>query len=464
MPKFLKKIKSVRNYLAYQLFAYFGLTFAIMLAITLAIPNFDARSFSRLEKGEHEFFIQESRQTELQYNLDEIFERRLSVATQNGFNIILFDPKTRIFVGAGADSNRIQSFQVFLYRAQTPLEPLQRRFGSLEISGPFLVKSNKREYMQYFAQIVDPQEEFFNRIFDSPWLMLMIVLIVSVPILLWLSWKIARPVKELRICANAVATGNLAINPKLETEGIHEFREVGRSFNQMITSLQELTEYQQRLLSDISHELKTPLARLQLATALIRRRNGDSAELTRIDNQIMKLDTMVHDLLSLSRQQINQHLMREVFSINKIWDDILEDAKFEAEQNQIDLFIEQRIDNAECYFINGNEIILASALENLIRNAQKYAKQSITVLIYIDDKELVMSVDDDGEGVPESEYKQIFRPFYRVGEARDRQSGGTGLGLAIVANAAQQHKGRVEAMKSILGGLRVETRLPLWLE
>lgn len=254
----LSKIKSVRNYLAYQLFAYFGLTFAILLAITLAIPNFDARSFLPIETDERDFFQQESHSTEMQYNLDEIFERKLSVATTNGFDVILLDWKTGVFVGV--DPHTIKSFQVFLYRADSPAEPLQRRFGNLEIYGPFLVKSSKREYFQYFAQSVDPQEELFNQIFDSPWLMLLIVLGVSIPILLWLSWKISRPVKALRLSANAVATGNFAINPALETEGINELREVGKSFNQMITSLQDLTLHQQRLVSDISHELKTPLA------------------------------------------------------------------------------------------------------------------------------------------------------------------------------------------------------------
>lgn len=164
----LSKIKSVRNYLAYQLFAYFGLTFAILLAITLAIPNFDARSFLPIETDERDFFQQESHSTEMQYNLDEIFERKLSVATTNGFDVILLDWKTGVFVGV--DPHTIKSFQVFLYRADSPAEPLQRRFGNLEIYGPFLVKSSKREYFQYFAQSVDPQEELFNQIFDSPWL------------------------------------------------------------------------------------------------------------------------------------------------------------------------------------------------------------------------------------------------------------------------------------------------------
>ncbi|MDY5106293.1 MAG: ATP-binding protein, partial [Actinobacillus minor] len=81
-----------------------------------------------------------------------------------------------------------------------------------------------------------------------------------------------------------------------------------------------------------------------------------------------------------------------------------------------------------------------------------------------ENERLIISVDDDGPGVPESELEQIFRPFYRVDEARARDSGGTGLGLAIVANAAKQHRGTVKAMKSPMGGLRVELSLPLWFE
>lgn len=461
MHNCITQIKSVRNYLAYQLFVYFGLTFVIMLGIAFTLPNFDARVFSPLENNEQNFFLQESRSTLQQYNLDEIFDRNLSVATRNGFGIILLDRKSGIFVGAEPD--KIKSFQVFIYRAENPQKPLRRRFGNLEIYGPFLVKSNRYEYYQYFSKVVDPQKEFFNLIFDSPWLMLLITFGVSIPILLWLSWKITRPIKALRLSANAVARGNYAIDPKLETEGISEFRDVGKSFNQMITSLQDLTQYQQRMLSDISHEFKTPLARLSLSAALIRRRNGESPELTRIENEILKLEMMVHDLLALSRQQINQHINREIFPINEIWDDILADAKFETEQNGIHLIVNEQISQPDQYLINGNQPILASAMENVIRNAQKYAEKSISVSMRIDKNKLLIIIDDDGKGVSETEYKQIFRPFYRVDEDRDRKTGGTGLGLAIVANATQQHKGSVQAMKSPLGGLRIEIQLPLWI-
>ncbi|VEI45711.1 two-component sensor protein [Actinobacillus equuli] len=99
ISQFFSKIMLVRNYLAYQLFAYFGLTFATLLAITLALPNFDARSFSPIETEERIFFEQETKSTELQYNLDEIFERKLFVSTANGFDVILLDRKSGILLG-----------------------------------------------------------------------------------------------------------------------------------------------------------------------------------------------------------------------------------------------------------------------------------------------------------------------------------------------------------------------------
>lgn len=462
LKKYFQLIRTARHYLAYQLFIYFGLAFALMLIFVLSLPKLDTRTFSPLDKESKALLSSESKHTEHLFNLDEVFERNLHVNTPSGFDVILVDRKTE--KTSGVDERNVKALQIFIYQALDPENPITRRFKSIEISGPFLVHSTKRDYYQYFIQSVNPQDEWLNTILDSPWLLIAIAILVGIPILSFLSWRLTKPVRELSRTANAVATGNLATNPKLETQGINELREVGKSFNQMITSLQELNNYQQRLLSDISHELKTPLARLQLATAIIRRRSGESNELTRIENEIGKLDKMVHDLLALSRQQVNQHLNRAVFEINHIWEEILEDAKFETEQNGIDLRITQRIIYPERYFINGNPVLLASAMENVIRNAQKYANGIIKVTTYIDKNTLIITVDDNGYGVPDTEYEQIFRPFYRVDEARDRQTGGTGLGLAIVANAVRQHKGSVKAMKSELGGLRIEIKLPLWVE
>ncbi|WP_276784941.1 ATP-binding protein [Haemophilus paraphrohaemolyticus] len=222
------------------------------------------------------------------------------------------------------------------------------------------------------------------------------------------------------------------------------------------------------MLSDISHELKTPLARLQLATAILKKKNGETKETERIENEIQKMNNMLLDLLSLSRLQLAQHTSRSVFPVETIWGEVLTDAKFEAEQKGLTLMVENDLDTKEHYQLNGNTGLLASALENLIRNAQKYAKTTVKVQISLEQKDhrrdLKISIEDDGIGVADSELQNIFRPFYRIDEDRARQTGGTGLGLAIVDNAVTQHQGKLKANRSKLGGLRVEIRLPLWFE
>lgn len=462
LKQYLQILLSFRHFLAYQLFVYFGLAFLVVLTIAFNISKLDDREFTALNETEISFFNTESKHVQKVYDLDEIFEQDLSIRTPGGSSVILVEKNSGSV--SGMDQDNLKPLLAFLYRAEESNVPLARSFDHLRINGPFIVKTPKREYNEYFIQTVNPQKEGFNEIFDSPWLMSVIVMCVGFPILFFLSWRLTRPVKELRLAANAIALGDLKINPKIEQQGIKELRDVGRSFNQMVTALQDLNQYQQRLLADISHELKTPLARLQLAVAIIRRRNGESSEIDRIENEIQKLNTMILDLLSLSRQQVNSHLARAKFPVQQIWFDILEDAKFEMNENGLALEVHNHIPPSERYYINGNCQLLSSAVENVIRNAKKYAKTRVSVVLTIHKKNLVIDIEDDGPGVPESEYEQIFRPFYRVDEARARQTGGTGLGLAIVLNAVQQHKGTVVASKASIGGLRVEIVLPLWID
>ena len=462
LKQYLQILLSFRHFLAYQLFVYFGLAFLVVLTIAFNISKLDDRKFIALNETEISFFNTESKHVQKVYDLDDIFEQDLSIRTPGGSSVILVEKNSGSV--SGMDQDNLKPLLAFLYRAEESSVPLARSFDHLRINGPFIIKTPKREYNEYFIQTVNPQKEGFNEIFDSPWLMSVIVMCVAFPILFFLSWRLTRPVKELRLAANAIALGDLKTNPKIENQGIKELRDVGRSFNQMVTALQDLNQYQQRLLADISHELKTPLARLQLAVAIIRRRNGESSEIDRIENEIQKLNTMILDLLSLSRQQVNSHLARAKFPVQQIWFDILEDAKFEMNENGLALEIHNHIPPSERYYINGNCQLLSSAVENVIRNAKKYAETRVSVVLTIHKKNLVIDIEDDGPGVPESEYEQIFRPFYRVDEARARQTGGTGLGLAIVLNAVQQHKGTVVASKASIGGLRVEIVLPLWID
>lgn len=438
------------------------LIIALILGSAMLFPYFDARSFNPIEENMATYFRLESQYTEKEYNLDEVFERKLSVSSVNGFDVILLERDTGEIIGV--TEKQLNLLQAFILKANNPQEPQKSLLGNLEFYGPFEIHSAQHYYYQYFILQVSPQKEFLNKLFDSPIIMLIMMLIVSIPIVLWQAHRIAKPAKQLRLTANAVASGNLTENPQLEMEGITEFRQVGTSFNQMILSLQRLQYYQQRLISDISHELKTPLTRMQLAISLLRRRNGENKEIIRLENEIIKLDEMIQDLLKLSRQNVNQHMQREIFAVPHIWQNILEDAKFELETAGLTFTVQPQNNQLEQYFINGNLSLLSSAVENVLRNAKKYAEQTVCLTLSVIENSLNIFIDDDGKGVPDDQYQEIFRPFHRVDSDRARQTGGTGLGLAIVANAVEHHQGKVTAEKSPLGGLRIHIQLPLWLE
>lgn len=240
---------------------------------------------------------------------------------------------------------------------------------------------------------------------------------------------------------------------------MQEFLAAGASFNQMVTALERMMTSQQRLLSDISHELRTPLTRLQLGTALLRRRGGESKELERIETEAQRLDSMINDLLVMSRNQQKNALVSETMKANQLWGEVLDNAAFEAEQMGKSLTVNYPPGPWPLY---GNPNALESALENIVRNALRYSHTKIEVGFSVDKDGITITVDDDGPGVSPEDREQIFRPFYRTDEARDRESGGTGLGLAIVESAMQQHRGWVKADDSPLGGLRLTLWLPLY--
>lgn len=433
---------------------------------TFLFSNLDDRRIVPLKHHDIEYLNKEIKKLENRYNFDEIFNKDLTIHTPSGLNLVLIDKNTNIV--SGMEKSNVRPLLSFLYQTEDESKPMARSFDDLRINGPFFLKTQTREYKGYFTYPVQARKEWLNQLYDNPIKIVLILLSLVLPTIFLLSWKITRPLKALRATANAVAHGSMVINPKIETQGIKEFRSVGRSLNYMIYSLQDSHNHQQRLLSDISHELKTPLARLQLATAILKKKNGETKETERIENEIQKMNNMLLDLLSLSRLQLAQHTSRSVFPVETIWGEVLTDAKFEAEQKGLTLIVENDLDTKEHYQLNGNTGLLASALENLIRNAQKYAKTTVKVQISLEQKDhrrdLKISIEDDGIGVPDSELQNIFRPFYRIDEDRARQTGGTGLGLAIVDNAVTQHQGKLKANRSKLGGLRVEIRLPLWFE
>ncbi|MET4890877.1 envelope stress sensor histidine kinase CpxA [Morganella morganii] len=446
-----------------RIFAIFWFTLALVLLLVLMVPKLDSRQLMPLQESEYRqgMMLQQHIESDLAQDPanDLLWWRRLTRAlvkwTPPDKRLIIVTTEGRII---GPIRNDSQVIRNFMGQSDNTDNPKKKRYGRIELLGPFEVRDGEDRYQLYLIRPANTaQSDFINFLIDRPFLLLAATMLISTPLLLWLAWSLAKPARKLKNAADDVAKGNLRQHPELEA-GPQEFLAAGNSFNQMISALERMVNAQQRLISDISHELRTPLTRLQLATALLRRRHGESKELERIETETHRLDGMINDLLVLSRSQHKNELLRQNIKANELWDDILDNAKFEAEQRHKTLEITSPPGPWTIYC---NPSALGSAFENIVRNALRYSNQHIQVAFSADTKGISIVVDDDGPGVSPEDREHIFRPFYRTDEARDRESGGTGLGLAIVSTAISQHNGKVTANDSPLGGLRLEIWLPL---
>ena len=446
-----------------RIFAIFWFTLALVLLLVLMVPKLDSRQLMPLQEAEYRqgMMLQPHIESDLAQDPanDLLWWRRLTRAlvkwTPPDKRLIIVTTEGRII---GPIRNDSQVIRNFMGQSDNTDNPKKKRYGRIELLGPFEVRDGEDRYQLYLIRPANTaQSDFINFLIDRPFLLLAATMLISTPLLLWLAWSLAKPARKLKNAADDVAKGNLRQHPELEA-GPQEFLAAGNSFNQMISALERMVNAQQRLISDISHELRTPLTRLQLATALLRRRHGESKELERIETETHRLDGMINDLLVLSRSQHKNELLRQNIKANELWDDILDNAKFEAEQRHKTLEITSPPGPWTIYC---NPSALGSAFENIVRNALRYSNQHIQVAFSADTKGISIVVDDDGPGVSPEDREHIFRPFYRTDEARDRESGGTGLGLAIVSTAISQHNGKVTANDSPLGGLRLEIWLPL---
>lgn len=440
-----------------RIFAIFWFTLALVIIAVLFIPKLDTRTIKDISLEDSNLAIDITGRIEKiieqQTNHNVLWLERLSRILTNAntqeFSMFLVNNEGRLI---GVKRREMDSVRNFIGLSNDINEPKKKRYADREFIGPFMINDDSDIYLLYIIRkMSDTQPIFVSQLFDEPILLLLGVMLISTPLLLWLSWSIARPARKLKYAADQVAQGNLTLHPELE-QGPVEFRAAGRSFNHMVEAVEKMMNVQHRLLSDISHELRTPLTRLQLASALMRRKQGDSEELSRIETETRRLDIMINELLELSRKQYTDELNREVTTAEELWSGVIDDAQFEAEQKN-KKFVVRKI--AENWQIHGTLNSLESAVENIIRNALRYSYNLIEVEFNADEKGIWVIIDDDGPGVKDEELEHLFRPFYRTDEARARESGGKGLGLAIVEAVAKQHQGWVKAERSPLGGLRM---------
>jgi two-component system sensor histidine kinase CpxA len=327
------------------------------------------------------------------------------------------------------------------------------------------IVSPKGQLYIYVAHIPRPP---FQPTFQTLGLRLLVVLVIGGIFCYWLARYLTTPLLKLRTTTNELAEGNLGarVASKL-VKRRDEVGQLGSDFNVMAERLESMVKAQQRLLGDISHELRSPLARLGVALGLARQRSGVEAygALDRIERESDNLNEMISQLLTLTRLESGTDgRKRTEVDLAALVREVADDADFEARSVNRSV---QVVSSDDCS-INGVEELLRSAVENVVRNAVRYTPEGTAVEVALrkqnggSDNFAVISVRDRGKGVPEDALKRIFRPFYRTEDARDRQSGGgTGLGLAITERAVRMHGGSVQAVNAVGGGLSVEMRLNL---
>jgi two-component system sensor histidine kinase CpxA len=288
------------------------------------------------------------------------------------------------------------------------------------------------------------------------WLRIALAILVSGVICFGLSRLMTNRLKALQLASRRLANGELDTRLQVRDKGGDETDELARDFNSMAQQLQERIQAQKRLLGDVSHELRSPLARLRIALALAQENSAKSGEyLQRIEHEAERLEELIAQLLATQADKI--HLDTHI-DLVPLLQHLCADASFEGQAQGVQVIFTAAIEQA---IVASSGDLLHKSFENILRNAVNHTDENscVTVSLAHRDGSFHVAIKDRGPGVPQEELDKIFGEFYRVDTARTRDSGGYGLGLAIARRAILRHGGGVDAANTG-SGLLVTVSLP----
>jgi two-component system OmpR family sensor kinase len=283
--------------------------------------------------------------------------------------------------------------------------------------------------------------------------------IVSLLFAFLLAWYFSRPIRALRNAFEAAAAGDLAPRFAASGAGGDELKDLGRDFDRMSARLRALMDGQRRLLHDVSHELRSPLARLQAAIGLAHQQPDKIASsLERIERESVRMDRLVGELLTLSRLEANPDLPKdELVDMAELVDGVASDARFEAGADgpAIEVDIEDGLQ------VRGAPDLLWRAVENVVRNAVKHGSAGgiVALVLRVEGQRVHVDVFDRGPGIAPADLPTVFQPFFRSHPASNNVDG-HGLGLAIAERVVHAHGGSIRAVNREGGGLQVAIELP----
>jgi two-component system sensor histidine kinase CpxA len=282
-----------------------------------------------------------------------------------------------------------------------------------------------------------------------------LLILLAVGVLFWLlAWNIASPIRGLAYTVDRFGAGDLSV--RVNSRRRDEIGNLSRTFDRMAERIATLLTAERRLLQDISHELRSPLARLSFAAELIRTADDRDAAVGRLKKEIGRLTNLVGALIEVTRAEGDPSLQHpEELQLDELLHEVVEDCRG-ARECGVAVVADQPI------VMRGDRELLRRSIENILLNAIRYNREGAAVEVQLaaDGETARLSVRDHGPGVPEDTLPKIFQPFFRVDDSRDNATGGVGLGLAIAYRAIGLHHGRLWA-ENAHPGLRVTMEVPL---
>lgn len=436
--------------------AFWLVTLAVLGSWMLAAEYFDSRPLPIESRREHPpgsphrlilrliYDLQQVERAELAARIEQVHERY-------GLQVFLLDAAGRDVLGRDvpADVQRIADRVLGTRRRVHERRPGERLLAH-EIYrrdlGP----------LRAVFRIERPGGALLSVLGGNPWLRSALAVLVSGLVCYALSRLLTRRLQALRAASRRLANGDLQVRLRVRERGGDETDELARDFNSMASQLEGRIQAQKRLLQDVSHELRSPLARLHIALALAQEdAGGRAAALARIEREAERLEALISQLLSSQAQDIALDSHIDLVALLR---ELCEDAAFEGAQRDARVAFDSALPQA---IVASAGDLLHKSFDNLLRNALAHGPEggAVRVALATDGANFYVTFQDAGPGVPEAELGAIFDAFYRLDSARTRDTGGYGLGLSIARRAIEQHGGRVRA-ENTHPGLRVTVTLP----